>query len=141
MGVRVLGPVGIDGAGPLEPRDRIALGVLAVRSGVTVSSEQLADALWGDDPPQSWRKQVQIRVSRLRKVLDDHAIETTSDGYRLTLDAADVDASQFERLVERGRVLVAGGEPDRAAATYHRALALWQGRAVDRPRRLASGPQ
>ena len=125
--MRVLGPVGIDGVGPLEPRDRIALGVLAVRSGVTVSSEQLADALWGDDPPQSWRKQVQIRVSRLRKVLDDHAIETSSDGYRLTLDAADVDASQFERLVERGRVLVAGGEPDRAAATYHRALALWRG--------------
>ena len=127
MAVRVLGPVGIDGAGPLEPRDRIALGVLAVRNGVTVSPEQLADALWGDDPPQSWRKQVQIRVSRLRKVLDEDAIETTADGYRLTLEGADVDASQFERLVERGRVLVAGGEPDRAAATYHRALALWQG--------------
>ena len=127
MAVRVLGPVGIDGAGPLEPRDRIALGVLAVRNGVTVSPEHLAEALWGDDPPQSWRKQVQIRVSRLRKVLDEDAIETTADGYRLTLEGADVDASQFERLVERGRVLVAGGEPDRAAATYHRALALWQG--------------
>ncbi len=127
MAVRVLGPVGVDGARPLEPRDRIALGVLAVRNGVSVSPEQLADALWGEHPPPSWSKQVQICVGRLRKVLDAGAIETTASGYCLTLDGDDVDACQFERLVERGRLLVAAGEPDRAAATYARALSLWRG--------------
>jgi WD40 repeat protein/DNA-binding SARP family transcriptional activator len=127
MAVRVLGPVGIDGIRPLEPRDRMALGVLAVRHGVAVSADQLAEALWGEHPPPSWSKQVQICIGRLRKMLDAGAIETTAGGYRLTLDGDDVDACQFERLVQRGRVHAAAGEHDRAAATYARALSLWRG--------------
>ena len=131
MGVGVLGPVEVDGAAPLEPRDRMALGVLVVRHGETVSPDQFADALWADRPPSSWSKQVQICVGRLRKVLGPDAIVTTAGGYRLALDDDELDVCRFERLVERARELTAVGEHDRAAATYRRALALWRGPPLD----------
>jgi WD40 repeat protein/DNA-binding SARP family transcriptional activator len=105
----------------------MALGVLVVRLGSTVTPDQFADALWADRPPSSWSKQVQICIGRLRKVLGPDAIVTTAGGYRLTLDGDDVDVCRFERLVDRARELNAIGEHDRAAATYRRALALWRG--------------
>ena len=131
MGVGVLGPVEVDGATALEPRDRMAFGVLVVRHGETVSPDQFADALWADNPPSSWPKQVQICVGRLRKVLGPDAIVTTAGGYRLTLEDDELDVCRFERLVERARELTAVGEHDRAAATYRRALALWRGPPLD----------
>ncbi len=131
MGVGVLGPVEVNGAAPLEPRDRMALGVLVVRHGETVTPDQFADALWADRPPSSWSKQVQICVGRLRKVLGPDAIVTTAGGYRLSLDDDELDVCRFERLVERARELTAVGEHDRAAATYRRALALWRGPPLD----------
>ena len=109
----------------------MALGVLVVRHGETVSPDQFADALWADDPPSSWPKQVQICVGRLRKVLGPEAIATTTGGYRLTLEDDELDLCRFERLVERARELTAVGEHDRAAATYRRALALWRGPPLD----------
>ena len=83
VGVNLLGPVSVDDDGALEPRDRLALAALAVRRGQVVHRDELADALWGDDPPSTADKQVQICVSHLRKVLGADAIETTSGGYRL----------------------------------------------------------
>ena len=115
----------------LEPRDRIALSVLAVRRGQVVSPDELADALWGEAPPATWRKQVQICVGRLRKALGPSAIDTLPGGYRLALDAEDLDTARFERLAERGRALGASGDPVRAASAYTRALGLWRGHPLD----------
>ena len=65
--------------GPLEVRadDRaVALGgvkpralltVLVLRANQSVSAEQLALSLWGDDAPPGAVKTVQVHVSRLRK--------------------------------------------------------------------------
>ena len=104
MSIAVLGPVTVDGddAG-LAPRERVVLGVLTVRRGEVVSADVLADALWGGQlPPASWTKVVQGCVVRLRKVLGADAIETSGQGYRLTLSAEELDAYRFERLVEPG---------------------------------------
>ncbi|HEY1280071.1 MAG TPA: BTAD domain-containing putative transcriptional regulator [Acidimicrobiales bacterium] len=131
MGVAVLGPLRVDGDGLLRPRDRAALAALVVRRGQVVAPDQLADALWGEQPPQSWAKQVQICVGRLRKVLGPATIDTTPGGYRLSLPSDDVDVDRFERLVERGRELAATGEPDRAASAFTRALSLWHGRPFE----------
>jgi DNA-binding SARP family transcriptional activator/WD40 repeat protein len=125
--IGVLGPVRVDGGGPLEPRDRIALTVLVVLRGQVVAPDRFAEALWGDQPPASWAKQVQICVGRLRKRLGPTAIETVSGGYRLTIDDEDVDAVRFEQLVVRAGLFRAAGQADRAASTYARALALWRG--------------
>ena len=131
VGVNVLGPVEVEGGASLEPRDRVVLTALVIRRGAVVSPAQLADAVWAESPPGSWSKQVQICIGRIRKVLGSTAIETTGGGYRLVLDDDDIDARRFEALVERGRAMTAANEPDRAAATLGRALALWRGTPLE----------
>ena len=106
------------------------LAALALRPGDAVTSERLADALWGEQPPASWTKVIHGCVARLRKALGAAAIETTHQGYRLVLPVEDVDAQRFERLVVRGRELLTLGEPERAAHVVGEALALWRGRAL-----------
>ena len=102
-----------------------------MRPGEVVTTEQLADALWGDEPPATWRKNLQNCVVRLRRALGADAIETTADGgYRLALAADRVDAQQFERTVTRGSELLTLGEFDRAAYTLAQGLALWRGRPL-----------
>jgi WD40 repeat protein/DNA-binding SARP family transcriptional activator len=106
----------------------MALAALAVRRGQVLTPDQLADALWRENPPPSWPKQVQICIARLRKVLGPSAIETVAPtGYRLSLSDDDLDIDRFEQLVERGRMLAASDEPDRATSTFARALSLWRG--------------
>ncbi len=132
MRVGILGPLVVDGAnGSLSPRDRVVLAVLVLQGGQVVSTERLADALWGDDPPASAAKVVQGCVVRLRKVLGPAAIETHPTGYRLVLGADDVDLHRFERLVGRAREQLALQAPDRALQTAGEALALWRGRPFD----------
>ncbi|HEX6935583.1 MAG TPA: BTAD domain-containing putative transcriptional regulator, partial [Actinomycetes bacterium] len=127
MAVSLLGPLQVDGNGQLSPRDRVVLSALAIRSGDALSPEQLADALWGEQPPASWPKIVQGCVLRLRRSLGRDAVQTTTGGYRLALGDDEIDVRRFERLVERGRALASGGEPDRATAVLRDALALWRG--------------
>lgn len=130
MDIRVIGPVEVDGGESLRPRDRLVLGALAVRSGRGLTREEIADAVWGDQPPASWAKQVQICVARLRKVLAPGAIETLPDGgYRLATERVELDVARFEESVARGRRLAATGEPDRAAVALAGALAMVRGDA------------
>ena len=127
MSIGLLGPLEIDGVVRLEPRDRVALSVLAVCHGRAVSPDELADALWSGSPPATWPKQVQICVARLRKEIGSAAIETVPGGYRLALDGDALDTVRFERLADRGRAFVATGDATRAASAYARALELWRG--------------
>ena len=131
MRIAVLGPLLVDGkAAAVSPRDRVVLAALAIRPGEVVSSDRLADALWGDKPPASWQKVVPGCVLRLRRALGTDAIETTPYGYRLAVAADDVDAPRFERLHRRGRELLTLGEADRAGYTLSEALGLWRGRPL-----------
>ena len=123
----MLGPLQVGDDLSLEPRDRMALGVLSVHRHRDVTTEQLADALWPDVAPASWAKQVQICISRLRKSLGPQTILTTSSGYRLDIDTIDIDTDRFEQLIARGHTYAADGEPDRAATSFARALGLWRG--------------
>lgn len=123
----MLGPLRVGDDLNLEPRDRMALGVLSLHRHRDVTAEQLADALWPDVAPASWAKQVQICISRLRKSLGPQTILTTSGGYRLDIDTVDIDTDRFEQLIARGHTYAADGEPDRAATSFARALGLWRG--------------
>jgi WD40 repeat protein/DNA-binding SARP family transcriptional activator len=113
----------------LPRRDRVVLAVLAMRPGVVVDPERLADALWADALPASWAKVVQGCVVRLRKVLGASGVETTPQGYRLRVSPDAVDSVRFERLLARGQELLTLGEPDRAVYVLGDALALWRGSA------------
>ncbi len=124
----MLGPIEVDGGEDLRPRDRTVLAALVVRRGRPAAPAEIADAVWGDEPPTSWAKQVQICIVRLRKVLTRDAIETTGDGgYRLAMARVDIDADRMEELVARGRQFLSTGEPDRAVTALGRALALVRG--------------
>ena len=131
MGIAVLGPLEVDGhENGLSPRDRVVLSALVVRAGDPISAEALADALWGDIVPATWTKVVQGCVVRLRKMLGAAAIESGPSGYRLTLTEDELDHRLFERLLERGREALAGGDPERASYLVTEALDLWRGRAL-----------
>jgi WD40 repeat protein/DNA-binding SARP family transcriptional activator len=130
--IAVLGPLRIGGVRPrITPRDRVVLEALSIRVGDNVSTDWLADALWGESPPASAAKNLQGCIARLRKELGHDAIETTASGYRLVLPPDDIDSHAFEHLVQRGRELLALGEPDRAAYVVGEALALFAGEPLE----------
>ncbi|RZU03375.1 DNA-binding SARP family transcriptional activator [Kribbella rubisoli] len=128
MGIAVLGPLTIEGEWKnLARRDRIVLAALAVHPGEVVSAGVLADVLWGERPPASAAKVIQGCVVRLRKLLGSHSIETSPDGYRLTVPHDQLDTQRFERAVGRAGVLLADGDAERAAVVLADVLTLWRG--------------
>ena len=104
-------------------RPRLVLALLAAAQGRSVSSEQLIDGLWPDDPPPTARKSVQVHVSALRRALGSQAIESTSGGYALQ---ADVDATHFETLIAQAAI-AAGNDHTAAVEDLDRALPMWRG--------------
>jgi WD40 repeat protein/DNA-binding SARP family transcriptional activator len=127
--IAVLGPLSIDGSpNGLAPRDRAVLTALAVRFGDALDVDVLAQVLWGDDAPTSGAKVIQGCVVRLRRKLGPSAIETTPRGYRLAIQADQIDTRRFEGDLDRGRELLQRGEPDRAAHAFAQGLDLWRGR-------------
>jgi DNA-binding SARP family transcriptional activator/WD40 repeat protein len=131
MRIGVLGPLEIDErSARLGTRDRVVLAALAMHSGDVLSVEQLADAVWGDEPPPSWSKNLQGCVSRLRKLLGPDLIETAGQGYRLRVPIDTVDADEFTRAACRAREMLTLHEPERARYVASRALELWRGRPL-----------
>ncbi len=130
MGIGVLGPLTCDGR-VIGRRDRAVLSALALYVGRPITADQLAQAVWGDQPTPSSRKALQGCVVRLRRELGAGHIETSAHGYTLDVPAEEVDAHRFERLTLRSRELLLLGEPERAASTVTQALDLWRGAAYE----------
>ncbi len=133
MEVRLLGSVEalVDGQtlslGGSKQRSVVAM--LALHANSTLSGDELIDGLWGEDPPPSAAKNLQLYVSRLRKTLADGKAEaeiiTRGRGYELRLPEESVDALRFEDLVQE-----ASREPASAAGANGAAgaaLELWRG--------------
>ena len=93
-------------------QQRAVLAILALSSGNAVSSDRLIEALWGQRPPASAAKTIQVYISRLRKVLGigDELIATVDHGYALRVDPKQIDVRVFERLLDQGRRAHADGE-------------------------------
>jgi DNA-binding SARP family transcriptional activator len=124
---RILGPLEVMGpSGPLPlggPKQRALLALLLLRANEVVATDTLIDRLWGDRPPATVAKVLQVQVWRLRKALGNEALATRAPGYVLRVDADELDLARFERLVLEARA----GEPQAAAAKLREALALWRG--------------
>ena len=130
MEYRVLGPLQVfeDGR-PLAlggRRQRVVLGVLLARANEVVSTDRMIDDVWGEEPPETARKSLQVYVSRLRKILGDGAIEAQGSGYVLRTDPDQLDADRFERLAKEGHDL-SRSDQTAAASKLREALGLWHG--------------
>ena len=74
MDFRILGPLEVEEAGrtiPIGGRKRALLAILLLHANEPVSADELIDELWGETPPLSARKGLQVYVSRLRKALGE----------------------------------------------------------------------
>ncbi|MFL5823022.1 MAG: BTAD domain-containing putative transcriptional regulator [Solirubrobacteraceae bacterium] len=138
MEFRVLGPLEVvEGGKALRlagPQQRAVLALLILNAPEPVSSDRMADALWGERAPSTAHHAVQVHVSAIRRLLrgpsESVLLSDRSFGYRLDVDPDDVDRHVFERLVDEGRTALGDGRNEDAAATLGRALELWRGPAL-----------
>jgi hypothetical protein len=134
--VRVLGELEVVGPGGVAidvagSRLRRLVTRLAVDAGHVVTSAELVDAVWGEDPPADPVGALQTLVSRLRRALGNPAVvQQSHQGYRLTVAGDAVDAQRFRRLARQGRDQLAAGDASAARATLGEALAMWRGPAL-----------
>jgi DNA-binding SARP family transcriptional activator/streptogramin lyase len=131
---RILGPLEVVEDG--EPvalgtlKEQLVLGVLLLHANEFVSRERLIDDLWGEAPPPTARKAVNVYLSKLRKALARGGagpIVTASGGYRLQIDLDKLDAGRTQLLVASAREFVSNGELESAAERFQEALSLWRG--------------
>ena len=131
MEFRVLGPLEVvedDRSLSLGgSKQRALLATLLLRPNEVVSSERLIDELWGESPPATAAKAIQVYVSALRKELGGDRLVTRTPGYFLRVDPSELDLAAFESLVAEAR----GSDPEEASQKLGSALALWRGPALE----------
>jgi DNA-binding SARP family transcriptional activator len=149
MQFRILGPIEVvDERGELVDvggaQSRALLAMLLVAGDRVVPVDAIIDRLWPENQPPSAMGTLQSYVSRLRRALepgrsskDSRLLSWESTGYRLAVEAADVDFVRFEQRADEGRDLLSAGSPAEAEGLLVEALGLWRGDALvefaDRP--------
>lgn len=123
----LLGPLEVRaGTGALAlggAKQRALLALLLLNANRVLARERLIDELWGENPPETAVKAVQVYVSQLRKLLPPGALVTRPPGYVLEVEPESVDLHRFERLVAAARE----AEPAGASRLLGEALGLWRG--------------
>ena len=104
-------------------RSRALLAALAAGGGHPVSDERLAELVWGEDRPRNQAKSLQVLVSRTRALCGPDAIVRDVAGYRLGIEADQVDSARLASLVREARTVLEEDAP-RARALAGEALAL-----------------
>src|SRR5436309_2851447 len=127
-GPRLLGPRDLGGARPKQ-----VLEILLAARGHRVSTDRLADLLWGDELPQNAPGSLQTFVSVLRRHLASERerarelVITEPEAYRFATDLVELDLDGFDELLERS-----GQEPTHLARrSLARALALVGGEVLE----------
>src|SRR5919198_31131 len=132
--------------GPLEARQagrplrlgsikhRMLLAKLLLHANQVVSTDELIDTVWGEQPPPTVRQSLQNHVASLRRAIEPgnggagppRTLITRDPGYMLQLDPNQLDLHRFRRLASEGRGAL-GGEATTALRLLHEALSLWRG--------------
>ena len=128
---RLLGPLQVLRDGEPLPlggeRQRGLLVLLLLHANELVTTEHLAEQLFGADASAASIRAVRVAVWRLRRLLDDETLETGPGGYLVRADPEQLDVAEFEALVAEGRAALDGGDPAAAAASFRSAIALFRG--------------
>ncbi len=112
-------------------KQRALLAVLALNANEVISADRLIESLWGEEPPPTAPKMVQVFISRVRRTLTHAGVTqdvllTRRPGYVLELAPEQLDLRRFEALAAQARS-EAPNDPAAAAATFRAALAIWRG--------------
>ena len=97
MDFRILGPLEVEEAGRTIPivgrKPRSLLAILLLHANEPVSTDALIDKLWGEHPPISARKGLQVYVSRLRGALggSSRRVVTQPTGYLIQVEPGELD--------------------------------------------------
>src|ERR671936_877121 len=134
MEYRILGPLEVAEEGEPVPlgrlKERLVLAVRLLHANEFVSRERLIDELWGESPPPTARKAVNVYISQLRKALTRKGLDpiaTADGGYRFEIDAQELDAAHMQHLLATARERTASGELEAGGELLREALALWRG--------------
>nr|WP_042179794.1 AfsR/SARP family transcriptional regulator [Kibdelosporangium sp. MJ126-NF4]CEL14029.1 transcriptional regulator, SARP family [Kibdelosporangium sp. MJ126-NF4]CTQ88395.1 transcriptional regulator, SARP family [Kibdelosporangium sp. MJ126-NF4] len=107
---------------------RVLLAVLLSRANRAVATSVLRDALWGDCPPRSADKVLQVYVHRLRRALGEHdRIAHSRSGYAVVVRPGELDTARFACLVDRALQERAVGELPASRDSLREALTMWRG--------------
>jgi DNA-binding SARP family transcriptional activator/ABC-type transport system substrate-binding protein len=136
---RILGPLQVLDEGRILPlggaKQRSTLAMLLLGRNQVVSRDRLIDGLWGASPPPSAGPSLETYVSRLRRVLpgdaDGARLVTQSPGYRLRVEAGELDLERFETLLDQARRARATGDPEAATNDLSSALSLFRGAPLE----------
>jgi DNA-binding SARP family transcriptional activator len=119
----------------------LLLAVLLVRAGQPLTTDQLVEEIWPQQPPARSAATVHVYVSQLRKFLAQCTgvpspsrgagpLLTRASGYTLRVEPGQLDMYEFQEKVATGRVHARAGRHEQATACFGSALALWRGRAL-----------
>ncbi|MFG1963438.1 BTAD domain-containing putative transcriptional regulator [Nonomuraea sp. NPDC049028] len=108
---------------------RLLAAILLSRPNQVVPTDQLIDSLWGERPPPTARKNLQVYVSALRRSFGDR-ISYQGWGYRLDAGPDELDLLRFRRLAGAGRDMRRRGDADAALTVLDDALRLWGGQPL-----------
>lgn len=101
---------------------------LAVDAPTSVAPAALMAAVWPQDRPAEEQNALQALVSRLRRALGKaELVQQVPGGYRLGVQAGDIDLNRFVELTGLGRDLLQGGDTEGAIRALEQALCLWRG--------------
>lgn len=110
-------------------RQRVVLAALLCARDRPLTTDQLVQAVWGDEPPPSAMGSLQAYLSRLRRLLGPQLIVREAGGYNLRVapGVVDVDVDAFERDLAKADADRSRGDLDAVASHCRAALARWRG--------------
>lgn len=101
-----------DGIVPLSNRSRSVLIRLLLDAGRPVTSERIAEFVWGEDRPRTWQNSLARFVADLRRALGPLAerITTSPLGYRLDVRDGELDVDALRNILVEVEQLDAGSD-------------------------------
>ncbi|WP_250007512.1 BTAD domain-containing putative transcriptional regulator [Actinoplanes sp. M2I2] len=135
----VLGPVHVRRQGTevdLGARQqRLILALLLANAGQPVGLADIVEVLWDQRPPQSAVNVVHRYVGALRRLFEPGLAARSAGrwllgdaaGYRMRVDADNLDLLRLRELAEQARADASAGRLPEAMSAFEQALALWRG--------------
>ena len=104
--------------------------ILVTHRGKVVTSDKLIDILWPNEPIESSRRSLHVRISQLRNVLQEKKslIRTVHGGYIFQPDdTCWLDVDEFQFYLSEGSLYQEKGQQIEAISAYEKARKIYRG--------------